>query len=212
VKRLRRAILVNGCLAMTVLMSVDVADAQEPVRPAARAIDQASRSGVAPVTPPPGYVIGPEDQLSVLFWQDKEMSSDVVVRPDGKISLPLLNEIQASGLTPEELRQAITAQAKRFMQEPNATVIVRQINSRKVFITGSVEKPGFYPLNGPTTVLQLIAMAAGIAPYADEKNIVIIRNDSGRQATYKFDYKAVVAQKNTAQNIELKPGDTVVVP
>jgi len=161
---------------------------------------------------PPGYVIGPEDKLSVLFWQDKDMSVDVVVRPDGKITLPLLNDIQASGLTPEDLRKAVIAAAKRLVQDPNATVIVREINSRKVFITGAVEKPGHYPLNGPTTVLQLIATAAGVKEYAESSNIVIIRTENGKQLTLKFDYKAVTRQGNIAQNIELKPGDTVVVP
>ena len=140
------------------------------------------------------------------------MSADVVVRPDGKISLPLINEVMASGLTPEQLRQKVAAEAKRFVQDPNATVVVRQINSRKVFITGAVEKPGSYPLIVPTTVLQLIATAGGVKEYADSRKVVIIRNESGRQVTHNFNYKEVVSQKNMQQNIQLKPGDTVVVP
>lgn len=164
------------------------------------------------VTPPPGYVIGPDDQLSVLFWLEKDMSADVVVRPDGRISLPLLNEIQAEGLTPEQLRQNISTEAKRFIQDPKATILVRQINSRKVFITGSVERPGTYPLIGPATVLQLIATAGGLKEYADSKKIFIIRNEAGRRVTYKFNYKEVMSQKNIQQDIELRPGDMVVVP
>jgi polysaccharide biosynthesis/export protein len=161
---------------------------------------------------PPGYVIGAMDVLSVVFWRDKDMSADVTVRPDGKISLPLLNEISAAGSTPEELRARITEAAGRFVEEPDVVVVVREIHSRNVFITGNVAKPATYPLNGDMTVLQLIAVAGGLQEYADSKNIVVIRIENGRQQYHKFNYKDVVGQKRTADNIALKPGDTVVVP
>jgi polysaccharide biosynthesis/export protein len=164
------------------------------------------------VTPPPDYVIGAEDLLSIVYWRDKDMSAEVTVRPDGKISLPLLNDLQAAGLTPDQLRDRLVAESKRFIEDPNVTVVVRQINSRKVFITGEVNKPGPYPLSGPTTVLQLIAVAGGLRDYADEKNIVIVRTENGRQASYRFNYKDVASRKNLGQNIALKPGDTVIVP
>jgi polysaccharide export outer membrane protein len=166
----------------------------------------------APAPPPAGYVIGPDDVLSIVFWYEKDMSADAVVRPDGKISLPLLNEIQASGLTPEELRKSITAAANDYVADPRVVVVVKAINSRKVFITGQVHKPGPYPLGGPTTVLQLIAMAGGLQDWADSKKITIIRNENGRPSTYLFNYNDVERRKNVAQNIELKPGDTVMVP
>lgn len=167
----------------------------------------------AAVVPPPDYVIGPQDQLSIIFWRDKDLSVDVViVRPDGKISLPLLNDVQASGLTPEQLRENVTEAAKRYIEDPNATVVVREINSRKVFITGEIDKPGTYPLAGPTTVLQLIATAGGVREYADRTKIVILRTENGKQIGYRFNYKEVVEQKNMKQNIELRPGDTVIVP
>lgn len=165
------------------------------------------------VSPPAGYVIGPEDELSIVFFHDKDMSADVVVRPDGKISLPLINEIVASGSTPESLRERVQAAAKGYMKDPNVSVVVRRINSRRVFITGNVEKPGTYPLIGPTTVLQLIATAGGVKEFADTKKILIIRTEAnGAQVPRTFNYKDVLAGKNMAQNIELKPGDTVVVP
>jgi len=166
----------------------------------------------AVVVPPPGYVIGPDDQLSVNFFQNRDMSADVVVRPDGMIALPLIHDVQAGGLTPDELRVRINAEAKRFVQEPNATVVVRQINSRKVSIIGAVERPGVYPLPGPTSVLHLIAAAAGLKDYAHAERIAILRTESGRQISLKFDYKEVLAQKNLEQNILLRPGDIVVVP
>ena len=166
----------------------------------------------AGVTPPTGYIIGPDDQLSVVYWREKDMSADVVVRPDGLISLPLLNDIQASGLTPEQLRQAITQGATKFVEEPTVSVVVKAINSRKVFITGQVNKPGPYPLGAPTTVLQLITLAGGVAEYADKGKIIVLRNENGKQSTFRFNYQDVTKGKNLAQNIELRPGDTVVVP
>lgn len=164
------------------------------------------------VPPPPGYVIGTDDVLSVLFWRDKDLSADVVVRPDGNITLPLLNDIQAAGLTPDQLRERVLEGARRYVEDPNVTVIVKQINSRKVFITGEVQKPGPYPLLGPTTVLQLIAMAGGLKEFADSKRIIVMRNEGGRPVGYPFNYKKILERINLRQNIELKPGDTVIVP
>ena len=164
------------------------------------------------VATPADYVIGPNDVLSVVFWRDKDITSDVVVRPDGRISLPLINEAQASGLTPEQLRVQLTAAASKFMEDPTVTIVVKAINSRKVFITGQVAKPGEYPLSAPTTVLQLIALAGGLHEFADSKNIRIVRAETGRTVAYRFNYRDVLKGKNLRQNLELKPGDTIVVP
>jgi polysaccharide export outer membrane protein len=167
---------------------------------------------VAALPPPADYVIGPDDQLSIVFWRDKDMSADVVVRPDGKISLPLLNDVDAAGFTPDQLRAKLIDAASKYVEEPNATVLVKEIHSRNVFITGNVAKPSTYPLNGDMTVLQLIALAGGLLEYADSDNVMVIRTESGRAQYHKFNYKNVVKQKNVQQNILLKPGDTVVVP
>ena len=134
------------------------------------------------------------------------------MRPDGKVSLPLLNDVQAAGLTPPQLRERLTELSQQYFEDPNVTIVIRQINSRKVFITGQVNKSGTYPLGGPTTVLQLIAMAGGIAEYAHGNKIVVMRTENGRQVSYPFNYDDVVARKNLRQNIDLKPGDTVIVP
>jgi polysaccharide export outer membrane protein len=171
-----------------------------------------SGAGQPGVTAPPGYAIGADDVLTIVFWREKEMSGDVVVRPDGKISLPLVNDIQATGLTPDQLRASVTEAAKRFVEEPSVTVVVKQINSRKVFITGQVGKPGSYPLSGPTTVLQLLAMAGGLLEYADSENVVVLRTENGEPLSFSFNYNDVVRRRNLKQNIELRPGDTVVVP
>ena len=168
-------------------------------------------SGATP-TVPADYVIGADDSLSIVFWRDKDMSADVTVRPDGKVSLPLLNEVQASGLTPEQLRARVIEAASQFLEDPNATVVVREIRSRKVFITGNVAKPAAYPLVGDLNVLQLIAQAGGLQEYADAKNIVVLRTEGGKQHFFKVNFNDVIKKGNVAQNIALKPGDTVVVP
>jgi polysaccharide biosynthesis/export protein len=160
---------------------------------------------------PPGYVIGPEDVLQVTFWREKDMSSEVIVRPDGKISLPLVNDVYAEGLTPEQLRARITEEARRYVDDPTASVMVKAINSRKVFITGDVEKPGTYPLAGLSTVLQLIAVAGGLKEYTSGEEIRIVRRVNGRETAIPFNYKRVAEGKRLDTNIALKPGDTIVV-
>ena len=171
----------------------------------------------APVTQevplPAGYVIGPDDVLLVSYWRNPDMSAEVTVRPDGLISLPLLNEVQAGGLTPEQLRDKISKAAMKYLEEaPTLAIVVKTINSRKVYVTGMVAKPGFYQLTGAMTVVQLLATAGGIQEFADSKNITIVRNEAGKQISYPFNYEDFVKRKNLKQNIELKPGDTIVVP
>jgi polysaccharide biosynthesis/export protein len=160
----------------------------------------------------PEYRIGPGDVLGIVFWREKELSGEVAVRPDGLITLPLMNDIYAAGLTPDELRQKVANEAKRFVTDPTASVVVRQINSRVVYITGEVLKAGTYPMYGPMRVLQLIAAAGGLREYADKSNIVVVRNENGTQTSLMFNYDEVRKQRKLGQNIELQPGDTVVVP
>jgi polysaccharide biosynthesis/export protein len=185
---------------------------------AANAVASAPASAAAaavPVKPatPSGYVIGVDDVLSILFWREKDLSApEITVRPDGKVTLPLLNDVQAAGLTPEQLRDAVLDAARKYVEDPNPTVIVKEIKSRKVFITGQVEKPGPYPLNGSVTVLQLIATAGGLRDFADGKNISVIRVREGKQSVFEFNYQELLKKRYLTQNIELAPGDTVVVP
>jgi len=180
--------------------------------PAAAPAAPAAAPSTVSVDTPGDYVIGPEDVLGIVFWRDRDLSADVIVRPDGRVSLPLLNDIDVAGLTPDQVREKITEQAKRYVDEPTATVVVRQINSRKVFITGNVERPGTFPLLRNTSVLQLIALAGGLKEFAKAGDIVVVRNDGGRQLTFPFNYDDMKNRKNLTQNIALKPGDTVIVP
>ena len=164
------------------------------------------------VVMPRNYVIGPDDVLGIVYWRDKEMSTDARVRPDGRIALPLINEVHAAGLTPEELQKKITEESKKYMEDASITIVVKEINSLKVFITGQVGKPGTYPLTSVTTVIQLIALAGGLNEYANAKNIMIMRKAGEKQVSLKFNYREVASGKKLEQNVELKPGDTVVVP
>jgi polysaccharide export outer membrane protein len=165
-----------------------------------------------PATPPAEYVIGPDDILNIVFWREQDLSGDFVVRPDGKISLPLLNDVQAAGNTPAQLKAALEQQAAKYFEEPNATVIVKAIRSRAVYITGQVLKPGPYQLTTPLTVIQLIALAGGLTEYADGDHITVLRTEKGWPMTFPFNYNEVAKRKYLRNNILLKPGDTVIVP
>ena len=162
---------------------------------------------------PSDYVIGAEDVLGILVWREPEMSGDATVRSDGMITLPLVGDLQATGLRPEELARKIEALSAVYLTEPNVTVVARQINSRKAFITGEVTIPGGYSLSGPLTVMQLIALAGGLTEWADEQHIKIMRvGDDGRTTAIEFNYEWIRKGKRLDQNILLKPGDTLVVP
>ena len=165
-------------------------------------------AGQPAVVVPSDYVIGTEDVLGVVFWKDKDLSVDVVVRPDGKITLPLGKEITAAGLTPDQFRDAVVEEAKVFVENPAVNIVIKQINSRKVFITGQVEKPGGYPLMGQMTVMQLIATAGGLKEFAKAKEIVVMRGS----AAFGFNYDDIRKGRRIDQNIALRPGDTVVIP
>jgi polysaccharide biosynthesis/export protein len=215
----RRLHLVVMACALTTVLHVAAATEQGATgtqKPqggtAARNVTPAAPSAAATVALPADYVIGPDDVLTVFFWREKDLSGDVQVRPDGRISLPLLNDVEAAGLTPEQLRVRITQAADKFIDDPTVTVVVKAINSRRVFITGQVSKPGVYPLGGPMTVVQLIAMAGGVLEYAEGKNIVISRNEAGKPISLRFNYDEFKRGRRLEQNIQLKPGDTVIVP
>jgi polysaccharide export outer membrane protein len=207
-----------GGVIVVALVWSGSASAQQasPALPNVKAPAAAPQKPGAPVVngvkPPEDYVIGTDDVLTISFWREKDLSTDVVVRPDGKITLPLINDVYAAGLTPDQLREKVLTEAARYIEDPAPTVVVKQINSRKAFITGEVAKPGPYVLTSPTTVLQLIAMAGGLQEFAQKKDIMIVRIEAGQQITFSFDYASVVKRKKLEQNIFLKPGDVIVVP
>jgi polysaccharide export outer membrane protein len=160
----------------------------------------------------PNYIIGPQDVLDIDVWKEPELTRSVPVRPDGKISLPLLNDVQAAGLTPAKLADQIAQGLKKYVTDPEVTVIVSAINSQRVYILGEVARAGAYPLLPDMTVLQALSSAGGFTQFANTKKIYVLRNDNGKQQRYPFNYKNVVSGRDPDENITLKAGDTVVVP
>jgi len=159
------------------------------------------------------YVIGSADVLAINVWKEPDVSRSVPVRSDGKISLPLVGEVQAAGRTPLSLEQEIAGKLKNYIAEPEVTVMVQQINSQKFNILGQVSRPGSFPLTSSTTVLDAIAIAGGFRDFAKQKSIYVLRqNPDGTQARLPFNYKDAVKGKNPEQNVKLQPGDTIVVP
>jgi polysaccharide export outer membrane protein len=156
------------------------------------------------------YTIGVEDELQISVWREPELSTSVVVRPDGVITLPLINDVKAVGLKPEELQNLLMDKLKGYVNEPQVTVIVRAIRSRKVYLVGQVSHQGTFPLNGDMTALELLAAAGGLGPFAKADSIYILREENGKKVRIAFHYKKAVAGKS--ENVTLHPGDVVVVP
>jgi polysaccharide export outer membrane protein len=170
------------------------------------------RPTAAPATTDPAYVIGPEDVIDINVWKEPDMTRIVPVRPDGKISLPLINDVQAAGSTPQQLASTVTEKLRKFLTEPQVTVIVTQINSQRVFVVGEVLRAGAFPLIPGMTVLQALSSAGGFTTFADVKKIHVMRLVNGKHIELPFNYREVLKGDNPDQNIKLEPGDTVVVP
>jgi polysaccharide biosynthesis/export protein len=189
-------------------------DKQSPAVTSARNSDSAGdvKPSVTPATTDPSYIIGPEDVLDINVWKEPDMTRVVPVRPDGKISLPLINDVQAAGSTPQQLATAVTDKLRKFLTEPQVTVIVTAINSQRVFVVGEVLRAGAFPLIPGMTVLQALASAGGFTTFADVKKIHVMRLVNGKHTELPFNYREVLKGDNPDQNIKLEPGDTVVVP
>jgi polysaccharide biosynthesis/export protein len=156
------------------------------------------------------YIIGAEDVLFIHVWREDSLSRTVPVRMDGKISLPLIDETRAAGLTPLQLKENLIQKLKEFIDTPNVSVIVMEANSVKVYVSGQVRTPGVYRLRSETTLLQIIPMAGGFTDWANQKKIIVIRKEDGKEKRITANYKAMVDGKTTA--LVLKPGDTIIVP
>ena len=177
-----------------------------------------SESTAALPTPPKSseqlaedFVIGPGDMLHIFVWKEPELSKDVPVRPDGKISLPLVNDVQASGLTSMQLKSVLEEKLSKFINEPNVTVTVQTVSSQKVILMGEVLLPGPRPLAGPMRVMDVLA-TTGFTPFSKTTKVYVLRIEEGKQQKFPFNYKEYLKGKNPEQNILLKNGDTIVVP
>lgn len=160
----------------------------------------------------PTYKIGAQDVLKIDVWREDQLTRTVPVRPDGKISLPLLNDVQAVGLTPMELGGIIRDELKKYITNPQVTVSIVEINSRRVYVTGEVTHPGAFPLLPNMTVLQALTSAGGFTQFARIKSIYVLRMEEGKQVKHSFSYRDVVNGKKPEDNIQLEPGDTIIVP
>jgi polysaccharide biosynthesis/export protein len=210
----RRALMsipASGCLLLLMfafLMPAAQDRTETSPPPAPTAEGEALRKAAGAPVDPKTYLIGAEDILQVKVWREQDLSGPVGVRPDGKISLPLIGDLQASGLTPEKLAAVITAGFSKFVTNPEVMVQVASVNSKKYFISGEVQRPGSYPLVVPTTILEAIAIAGSLRDYANAKNILIMRGPK----RYKFNYRDVVKGRNLGQNIFLESGDHIIIP
>ncbi len=204
-------------LVLAALLAAPAVFAQDAPKPVSSTTDTGKTSASAKPSGANGvsedeYKIGAQDVLRVDVWKETELTRTVPVRPDGKISLPLLNDVQAAGLTPSQLAAVLTEGLKKFINAPQVTVTVSEINSRRVYVTGEVAHAGAFPLLPNMTVLQALSSSGGFSQFARTKNIYVLRNEDGKSVKHPFNYKEVVAGHNPEQNILLLPGDTIVVP
>ncbi len=201
---MRKLISFAIVIVLILLMRFPVSDAQEG----------AAKKGLEPQWMPvsESYVIGPEDVLSIYVWKEEAFTRTVPVRMDGKISLPLIDDVQAAGFTARQLKEVLTSKLKEFVENPNVSVTVVEANSYKVFVSGQVRTPGVYRLRSETTLLQIIPMAGGFTDWANQKKILIIRREAGQEKRMTVNYKNLMSGKGPDSNIVLKAGDTIIVP
>jgi polysaccharide export outer membrane protein len=171
-----------------------------------------SKTAPAAATTDPSYVIGPEDMLDISVWKEPDVSRVVPVRPDGRISLPLINDVQAAGLSPQQLAGSVAEKLRKYLNEPQVTVIVTAINSQRIFVVGEVLRAGAFPMLPGMTVLQALSSAGGFTTFADVKKIHVMRLRNGKHVELPFNYREVLKGDSAEQNIKLEPGDTIVVP
>jgi polysaccharide biosynthesis/export protein len=189
-----------------------VPEKQEKKEEGKNANGQTTSSSALSAADDPTYKIGAQDLLRVDVWREDQLTRTVPVRPDGKITLPLLNDVQAAGLTPMELAGVIREELKKFITNPQVTVSVSEINSRRIYVSGEVSRSGAYPMLPHMTILQALSGSGGFTPFARVKSIYILRMQDGKSVKIPFNYKEAIRGKKPEQNIELQAGDTIVVP
>lgn len=158
------------------------------------------------------YIFGSEDVLEILVWKNEALSRTVSIRPDGKISLPIVGDIQAAGLTATQLRDSIKERLREFKETPEVSVIVREVNSLAVFVMGEVARPGKLQLRSETTLLQALSLSGGFTQYADPENILLLRREGGGETRIRIRYKDILSGRNPDGNVLLHRGDTILVP
>ena len=216
-RAVRGLILVQYAITYVIIIVPYIFADDQAEKPKDKVVNKSESSSASQVEPKAGkqvgndFVVGPGDVLNVFVWKEPDFSKTVPVRPDGKISLPLVNDIQASGLTAMQLKDVITENLKKVIVDPSVTVTVEAVNSQKVIVMGEVTGAGPRPLTGPMRVMDVLA-TAGFTPFAKTTKIYILRNENGKQERLSFNFKDYLKGKNPDQNVLLKNGDTIVVP
>jgi len=209
-------LVIAGTLAITTAALPQGPNHQEQKALSSGTVSESSGEHASAVNPTAkvsaDYVIGPDDVLDVSVWKEQDLTRTLQVRPDGRISMPLLNDVQAAGFTPSQLAQTISERLKKYLTAPQVTIIVTQINSQRVYVIGEVTRPGAYPLLPGMTILQAISSAGGLTQFANSKKIFLMRNENHIQTKYPFSYKEVLDGRKAEENLPVKAGDTIVVP
>jgi len=210
----RPVVLLSILLLLMAFRAADAAAQDESSREADGRISAASETKPKNADDPAlvGYTIGEQDVLQIDVWKEKEISETVVVRPDGKIAIPLVNEIYVVGMTPLQLQQLLTEKLEPFVNVPQVTVSVREISSRKVYVTGQVIHPGVLHINSTTTVYEIIAQAGGLRDFAKRKKIYVLRKVAGQEVRLPFNYDAFIKGQPNGRDFVLQPGDSIIVP
>jgi polysaccharide export outer membrane protein len=206
------ALILIGSIALAQAAPAQPAASSAPDKTASdkTASDKAT-NGASTSQAGPEYVIGPEDALHIAVWKEADLTASLPVRPDGKISLPLLDDVQAAGLTPKQLADSITEKLKKYLADPRVTVVVTQINSKRIYLVGEVVHVGATPMLPNMTVLQALS-SAGLNQFANTKRIYVLRTENGKQQKLPVNYRKLVKGEQIEQNYLLQPGDTIVVP
>lgn len=207
-----RTLAVSAAIAILLSCAAFGGQANDSGKTKGQSAPSAQQPGPSVQPNDPSYQIGPEDMLNINVWKEPDVSGNVPVRPDGKISLPLLNDVQAAGLTPIQLAAKIQDGLKQYITDPRVTVTVTNVNSKRIFLMGEVNRPGAYPLLPNMTVLQALSSAGGFTQFSNLKKIYVLRTDQGKQLKLPFNYKAAINGTSPEQNYMLKAGDTIVVP
>ncbi|MFY9561018.1 MAG: polysaccharide biosynthesis/export family protein [Terriglobales bacterium] len=197
--------------ALLVISGLAWAQNAAPAQPAGSTTPDATVGAPASSLAGPDYIIGPEDVLHVAVWKEADLTATLPVRPDGKISLPLLNDVQAAGITPMQLADSLTEKLKKYVASPRVTVVVTQINSKRIYMAGEVSHTGAMPMLPNMTVLQALS-SAGLTQFANTKKIYVLRTENGKQLKMPVNYRKLLKGEQMDRNYTLQPGDTIVVP
>jgi polysaccharide biosynthesis/export protein len=206
------ALVLIGSMALAQDPPAQADAAPAPAGPASEKVASVKQTSVVPASQGgPEYVIGPEDVLHVAVWKESDLTATLPVRPDGKISLPLLNDVQAAGMTPEQLSESLTVKLKKYIADPRVTVVVTAINSKRIYVNGEVLHAGPMPMSPNMTVLQALS-SAGLNQFAKIKGIYVLRTENGKQEKLPVNYRKLLKGEQIEQNYLLQTGDTIVVP